>query len=102
VPFTAGQRAASITHTLSYDSAQLALPGRDPSAAGTTNTPSTGSVLLHVVGVGLGSADRSPRARIGNPGATAAEWTGWLSDTSLSLFSPGGRAQQMFFAGMVE
>jgi len=91
---TCGQRAASISQALSFDTLQLDVPGAVRDAT-TSNTPSTGSILLQILGSGLGSSDRTMHARIGKAGASAAESTVWLSETSVTFSAPAGRARRL-------
>ena len=94
---TAGGRAGSASHAVSYDVPMLA-GGRNLSDAGDdenenatsfsrTNSPSTGSVSMTVVGLALGRSDYTGASRVGS---TACEASGWDSDSSLRCLSSGG------------
>ncbi|KAJ1470089.1 hypothetical protein T484DRAFT_1849086 [Baffinella frigidus] len=101
VAVTAGARVGSVTEAVSYDVPMLA-GGLDLSfdedvtaTFGRTNSPSTGSVSMTVVGSMFGESDYTGASRVGS---TACEASGWESDSSVRCLSSGGVVGTQRFA----
>ncbi|KAJ1465477.1 hypothetical protein T484DRAFT_1864633, partial [Baffinella frigidus] len=86
VAITAGVRVDTMTAVLSYNSPVLS-GGGNATTFGRSNSPSTGSVSMTIVGAGFAINDYSQRSRVGG---TACEATSWESDNSMRCLSSGG------------